>query len=254
MKKSMIAAILVFVLAAGTASANILTFKAGYFIPRLNGNFWDIEFDNMTFKKSSFQDASLGIHYEAFLGRSFSLTVGLDVFRKNKAALYKEWVAFGLSDGDYAFPADEFRGGSELKHSVTLAAAPLQLSLKWTPLGRRGNIVPYIGGGVQAMIWNIRMQGDMIDFGDEYIYEDPWGTALVYPVYSVYAEESEGLGRVSFGWQAFGGVMIPIGPRMTVDLGAQYNSCRVEFTNAFQGFDDSDVGGVQIFVGINYWF
>jgi len=253
MKKRLIAAMLVFGLAAGAASANILTFKAGYFIPRLTGNFWDIEFENMTYKKSSFQDVSIGISFEAFLGRSFSVIVGFDAFRKTKAALYKDYGGFNLSDGAFAFPADEFRG-FELKHSISLAAAPIQLSFKWAPLGRRGNVVPYIGGGVHAMIWNVRMQGDMVDFGDEYVYEDPWGTVAVYPVYSVYAEESEGLGRVSFGWQAFGGLMIPVGTRMTADVGVQYFSCPADLVNAFQGFDPMDLGGVQIFVAINYWF
>ncbi|MBN1940139.1 MAG: hypothetical protein JW843_11165 [Candidatus Aminicenantes bacterium] len=254
MKKRLVAAMLVFGLAAGAASADILTFKMGYFAPRLTGDFWDIEFENMTYKKSSFQDASIGIHYELFLSRTFSLTIGADIFRKNKAALYQDVVGYSLADGDYAFPADEFRGQFELKHSITLASAPIQLSFKWVPLGRRGNLIPYLGGGVHAMIWNIRMQGDMVDFGDEYIYEDPWGTVFVYPIYSVYAEESEGLGRVSFGWQAFGGLMIPFGTRMTADVGVKYLSCPVEFANAFQGFEAGDAGGLIVFAGINYWF
>lgn len=254
MKKRLIAAMLVFGLAAGAASANILTFKAGYFIPRLTGNFWDTEFENMTYKKTSFQDASIGISYEAFLGRNLSVIIGFDAFRKTKAALYKDYVGYSDSAGVYAFPASGFRGQFELKHSISLAAAPIQLSFKWVPLGRRGNVSPYIGGGVHAMIWNVRMQGDMVDFGDEYIFEDPWGTAVVYPVYSVYAEESEGIGRVSFGWQAFGGLMIPVGTRMTADVGVQYFACPAELVNAFQGFDPIDIGGLQIFVAINYWF
>jgi hypothetical protein len=70
----------------------------------------------------------------------------------------------------------------------------------------------------------------------------------------VYAEESEGLGRVSFGWQAFGGLMIPFGTRMTADVGVQYFSCPAELVNAFRDFDPMDIGGFQIFVGLNYWF
>jgi hypothetical protein len=208
----------------------------------------------MTYKKSSFQDASMGLSYEAFLTRSFSLTIGLDVFRKSKAAYYKDWIGNSLPDGDFAFPSKEYRGSFEIKHSVTLASAPISLSVKWAPLGRRGNIIPYVGGGVNATIWNVKMQGDLVDFNDPYLYSDPFGQATVYPVYSVYTKEADGFGRVSWGWQAFGGVMIPVGARMTADVGAQYLSVPAEFNSGFIGFQPIDVGGLQIFVGINYWF
>ncbi len=41
---------LVFILAAGAASANLLSFRLSYFVPHLKGDFWDIEFENMAFK------------------------------------------------------------------------------------------------------------------------------------------------------------------------------------------------------------
>jgi len=253
MKKKLAAAIIVFGLAAGMASANMLTFRMGYFVPRLTGDFWDIEFQNMTFKKGSFQDASLGICFELFLTRDFSLVAGLDVFRKNKAALYKDYLGITLEDGGWALPNVYVNPlyGYEIKHSITYASAPVQLSVKWTPLGRKGNIIPYIGGGAHAVIWNIRMQGEFVDFGDEYVVN---GSIPAYPIYSVYAEESDGIGRLTFGWQVFGGVMIPVGTRMTVDVGAQYFSSKTEFKSAFEGFEPIDVGGFHISLGINYWF
>ncbi|MCX6567302.1 MAG: hypothetical protein NTW38_12930 [Candidatus Aminicenantes bacterium] len=255
MKKRLLIAILVFGLAAGAASANVLTIRMNYFVPRLTtGNFWDIEFENMQFKKTTFQDVSLGIQYEAFVSRDFSLVIGLDIFKKSKGAYYKDWVGYELEDGDYAFPADEFRGDFVPSHSLTYSVAPLQASIKWTPFGRRGNVIPYIGGGVNATFWNVRIQGDQIFFKDEYIYEDQFGQVLVYPIYKVDARESDGLGRVSFGWQAFGGLMIPVGRRMTIDVGGQYFSCPAEFTNAFEGFQPIDVGGYQFSLGVNYWF
>lgn len=254
MKKRFAVAMLVFVLAAGAASANILTFRAGYFVPRLTGDFWDIEFDNMTYKKTSFQDATMGLNFELFLSRNFSLLLGLDVFRKNKAALYRDWVGLETNLGPYAFPAEEFRGQFQVKHSITVAYAPLQASFKWAPLGRRGTLIPYVGGGVNAMIWNVRMDGMLIDFNSPELFEDFYGQATVYPVYEVYARESDGLGRVSFGWQAFGGLMIPVGTRMTADVGAQYFSAPAEFKEAFVDFQPFTIGGFQIYLGINYWF
>jgi opacity protein-like surface antigen len=260
MKKKIFVIIAACLLLAGAASANIVTLRLNYFVPRLTSDisntddFWHTEFENMSFNKSNFQDVSFGIQYEAFLNRDFSFVLGLDIYKKNKGGYYRDWVGYSFDGGDYAFPYPDFNGDFELSHAVTLTAAPLQASLKWAPLGRRGNIIPYIGGGVHAMFWNVKMQGDMIDFNDPYVYTDEYGDVSVYPVYSVNARESDGLGRVSFGWQAFGGLMIPMGNRATIDVGGQYFSCPAEFTNAFKDFRPIDLGGFQLSVGINYWF
>jgi len=254
MKRRFTIAILVFVLAAGAASANVLTFRMNYFVPHLIGDFWDIEFKQMEFKKSNFQDVSFGLQYEAFVSRDFSLIVGLDIFRKNKGAYYKDWVGNVIGSDSFAFPADEFWGTFDPTHSITISSLPFQASLKWTPFGRRGNVIPYVGGGAHAMFWNVRMQGAMINFDEEYIYTDQYGDVSVYPIYDVNVREADGLGRVSFGWQAFGGLMIPVGNRITIDVGGQYFSCPAEFKNSFEGFQPIDVGGYQFSLGLNYWF
>lgn len=254
MKKKVLLALTAGLLLAGAASADVATMRVNYFVPRLIGDFWGTEFENMTLNKSSFQHASFGIHYETFISRGLSLVLGVDIFKRSKAGFYRDWVGFSLEDGEFAFPAGDFYGDFDLSHSVTLSAAPLQVSLKVMPFGRRGVVIPYVGGGANAMLWNIKMQGDMIDFSDEYVYEDEYGEVPVYPVYFVDARESDGLGRISFGWQAFGGLMIPVGDRMTIDVGGQYFSCPAAFENAFKGFEDIDLGGFQLSVGFNYWF
>ena len=255
MKKRLTIAILVFILAAGAVSANVLTFRAGYFVPHLKGDFWEIEFENMEFKKSNFQGVVFGLQYEAFVSRGFSLIVGLDVFRKNKGAFYKDWVGYVIDNIAWAFPLSEFPGTFDPTHSITLSSVPLQASIKWTPFGRRGNIIPYVGGGAHAMFWNMRMAGAVIDFSQEgYYYEDEYGQVAVYPIEDVNVREADGLGRVSYGWQAFGGLMIPVGNRMTVDVGGQYFSCPAEFKNSFEGFQPIDAGGFQFSLGLNYWF
>ncbi|HOF83924.1 MAG TPA: hypothetical protein PLN10_10120 [Candidatus Aminicenantes bacterium] len=255
MNKRLAVGMLVFILAAGAASANLLSFRLSYFVPHLKGDFWDIEFENMAFQKSSFYDVSFGVQYETFLTRGFSLLVAFDLFRKNKGSYYTNWVGYYFNDGTaFAFPAGEFKGAFDPNHSITVSSAPLQASIKWTPLGRRGNIIPYVGGGGHVMFWNIKMQGAMIEFDVPYVYEDEYGEVTVYQIFDVNARESDGIGRVSFGWQAFGGVMIPIGRRMTVDIGGQYFSCPAEFKNAFTHFEPLDAGGFQFSLGLNYWF
>jgi opacity protein-like surface antigen len=254
MKKRIAIAALALLLAAGTASANIMSFKVNYVVPRLTGDFWDIEFQNMSLKKTNFQDTSFSLFYEAFLTREFSLVLGMEAFSKNKGGYYKEWVGLEFDDGSFAFPASDFQGDFNPSHSIAYSVTPIQLSVKFAPFGRRGRVIPYIGGGVNATIWSLRMSGDIIDFNDELIYEDAYGEVSVYPIYSVDAREGDGLGKISFGWQAFGGVMIPIANRLTIDVGGQYMSANGKFTQGFEGFQPIDLGGFHISLGINYWF
>jgi len=254
MKKRIAIGLLALILLAGAASANILTFKINYFVPRQDGEFWNIEFQNMNFKKSNFQDTSFGFFYEAFLTKELSLVLGVETYSKNKGAYYLDWVGYQFDDGDYAFPASDFDGDFSPSHTIAYSATPIQASIKFTPFGRRGKLIPYIGGGVNATLWSLRMQGDLIDFSDEYTYEDDYGQVSVYPIYPVDAREGASFGKLSFGWQAFGGLMIPIANRLTIDFGGQYLSTQAKLTQGFEGFQSMNIGGFQFSIGINYWF
>jgi len=256
MKKRFALGILFFALAAGAASANIATLRMGYYVPNLKGDFWDIEFEQMSFKKSGFQSVSFGLQYEAFLSRGFSLLLAADVFSKNKGGYYNNYVGNVDEEGNaWAFPYPEFKGQFDPNHSITVTSVPVQASVKWTPFGRRGNIIPYVGGGGHVMFWNMRMAGAIVDFSVKGTYVDEDDQSYdVYLIRDVNIREADGLGRVSFGWQAFGGLMIPVGRRMTIDVGGHYYSCPAEFKNSFKGFDPIDAGGFQFALGVNYWF
>jgi len=260
MKKRLATAVLISILAAGAASANVLTFRMSYFVPHLKGDFWNIEFEQMSFKRANFQDMAFGLQYEAFISRGFSLALAVDIFRKNKGGYYKNWVGAIVGNDSFAMPVEWYDYSDfDPNHSITLSSLPIQASLKWTPFGRRGNIIPYIGGGANMTLWNTRMQGAVIGFDETYEANltDNDGVVhaiIIHPIYDVNVRESDSVGRVSFGWQAFGGVMIPVSPRMTIDIGGHYFSCPAEFTNSFEGFQPIDVGGYQFSLGLNYWF
>jgi opacity protein-like surface antigen len=151
--------------------------------------------------------------------------------------------------GDFAFP-DLY--GQLIIHSFDVSQTPLSLSLKVTPLGRRVRFVPYFGGGVSLNLWTVRLKGDIVDFSDPWIYTDPeFGDIYVYPVYYSLLEESN---RVTLGYNAFAGVMVPIGNRMTLDLGIRYNFLKVKFRDSFEGFEDFDLNGYSLNAGLNFWF
>jgi opacity protein-like surface antigen len=56
------------------------------------------------------------------------------------------------------------------------------------------------------------------------------------------------------GFQGFAGVMFPIASRLAVEAEFKYNYGKGSLGSSFPDFEDFDLGGTMLSVGINYWF
>jgi hypothetical protein len=243
--------IILILLVPGLGLADAVSFRLGYFIPNAKSELWDIEFQNMTFTKSDFQNTTLGIYYERFLTREISLLIGVDGYSQTRLGDYKDYVGYTFDEGDFAFPAD-YEGDFAISHSFGVSITPIQASLKLTPLGRKSGLIPYLGGGVALYIWSVRLRGSMIDFTDEWVYDDPdYGEVTIYSIVPTNAREEN---RLALGFQAFAGFAIPVANRLAFEAELKYNYAKGKLHDAFKDFDSFDLGGYQISLGINYWF
>jgi hypothetical protein len=219
----------------------------------------------MDFTRSSYQSTNFAFSFEYFVTREMSLVLSIDAYSKNKLGTYKEYSGYSFVEGDFAFYkdyepyADDYVGGPfSTSHSFNVSITPIQASLKFTPTGRKGRLIPYVGGGAGVYIWNVRLQGESIDFSDEWIYtnSDTGEEVTIYPInYGLVSENN----LVTIGFHAFGGVMVPVGRRMTLELELKYNIVKGKFPEkdpdrGFHGFESFDLSGYQVSVGINYWF
>jgi len=248
MKKSLIILLALIFLTPSLAFSNIFTFKTGLFIPRAQSDLWTTEFENMSFSKTNYTTTNFSFAYEYFLTREVSVVLGLDSFSKNKFGSYVDYVGIQLVEGDFAFPNDYVEDFFP-SHIFNVSITPVQLSLKLTPMGRKGKFIPYVGGGVGLYLWNVRLNGDLVDFDDVWVYVPD--DIDIYPITTVDAWESN---RISFGYHAFGGVMVPFTKRMTFEVEFKYNVARGELKEAFEGFEPFDLSAYQITLGMNYWF
>ena len=248
MKKSLIILLALIFLTPSLAFSNIFTFKTGLFIPRAQSDLWTTEFENMSFTKTNYTTTNFSFAYEYFLTREVSVVLGIDSYSKNKVGSYVDYVGIELVDGYFAFPNDYVEDFFP-SHIFNVSITPIQLSLKLTPMGRTGKFIPYVGGGVGLYLWNVRLNGDLVDFDDVWVYV-PDGIDI-YPITTVDAWESN---RISFGYHAFGGVMVPFTKRMTFEVEFKYNVARGELKEAFEGFEPFDLSAYQITLGMNYWF
>lgn len=248
MKKSLILLLALIFLTPIFAFSDIFTFKTGLFIPRAQSDLWTTEFENMNFSKANYTTTTFGFAYEYFLTREVSVVLGIDTYSKNKVGSYVDYVGIQLAEGDFAFPTDYMEDFFPT-HIFNISITPIQLSLKLTPMGRTGKFIPYVGGGVGLYLWNVRLNGDMVYFDDVWVYV-PDGIDI-YPITTVDAWESN---RISFGYHAFGGIMVPFTRRMTFEVEFKYNRARGELKEAFEGFEPFDLSAYQISLGMNYWF
>jgi hypothetical protein len=261
MKKTIgLLALTVFLLPLLGFSDGALSFRLGYYVPSAKSDLWDIEFENMSFQKKDFNALTFGMSYEYFMTREISLVLGADFYSRNRTGFYRDWVGYTIDDYDYAFPYSDYDGDFDLTQRFRVSSVPIQASIKFLPLGRRAGIIPYIGGGVSFYIWSVGLEGDLVDFEDQYVYEDPdLGDIDVYGVYLTDARQKT---KLSVGFHGFAGIMIPIGGRTAIEAEFKYNYGKGKFSavtedrlqEGFQGFEDFDLGGYQISVGINYWF
>jgi len=269
MKKSLILFLVLIFLTPSLAFSNIFTFKAGLFIPRAQSDLWTTEFENMSFSKTNYNTSNFGFAYEYFLTREASLVLGIDSYSKNKVGSYVDYIGYtnlyvpSLDQlVDFAFPDDYINEDFFPTHVFNVSITPIQLSLKLTPMGRTGKFIPYVGGGVGLYLWNIRLNGDLLDFAEDWYYNelteeihsdnpDFSEDISIYPVDRVDAWESN---RISFGYHAFGGIMVPFTRRMTFEVEFKYNRAQGELKEAFEGFEPFDLSAYQISLGMNYWF
>lgn len=248
MKKSLIILLALIFLTPSLAFSNIFTFKTGLFIPRAQSDLWTTEFENMSFSKTNYTTTNFSFAYEYFLTREVSVVLGLDSFSKNKFGSYVDYVGIQLVEGNFAFPNDYVEDFFP-SHIFNVSITPVQLSLKLTPMGRKGKFIPYVGGGVGLYLWNVRLNGDLVDFDDVWVYVPD--DIDIYPITTVDAWESN---RISFGYHVFGGIMVPFTKRMTFEVEFKYNVARGELKEAFEGFEPFDLSAYQITLGMNYWF
>lgn len=254
MKKHLAIIAFLILLTPCLAFSDMVTFRVGYFFPRakLSGpindpnDLWNVEFLNMDFEKSDFNDSTFGFTYEYFLSNQLSLALSIDGYSQKKLGMYRDYAAITASDGyDYAFENED---GYAISHVFDVSITPIQLSLKLAPTGRRGKFIPYIGGGAGVYLWNVRLAGDMIDFEDWYEFTD--GT-IGFSITGVDAREDN---KISIGFHALGGIMFPVANRISIDGQFKFNFLNGELTEGFEGFDSFDLSGYQISIGLNYWF
>src|SRR5688572_18956517 len=157
------------VLAPATAQAQIVRvgtsgdwrqaigFNLGYFV--LKGDDGrgedDVLFrnqDSLIFDTDDFNGASIGAEWLIGFGDYIEGGVGVGYYSKSVNSIYGSFVQ------------DD---GTEIEQDLKLRIVPITATVRFLPIGRRGTVQPYIGGGIGFYNWRYSETGEFVDFNND---------------------------------------------------------------------------------------
>ncbi len=151
-----------FVATPPASAQQSLSLYVGGFVPRgADGRGTDdVLFQNqdfLFFEMSQFNGATVGAEWLIALGDHFDAAVGVGFYAKTVPTVYTELVN-----------AD----GSEIVQDLRLRVTPVTATFRFSPLGHRSPIQPYVGAGAGILWWRYSETGQFVDTTDDSIFHD----------------------------------------------------------------------------------
>jgi len=154
--------LILLVAGAGRAEAGGLDLRIGGFLPRMRDcgipsavpaeyTLFQDDCELYFVGKSDFDGVYGGIEFNQVLMDYVELGVHYDYYSRTTDTSYR----------DYTRP-----DGTEIRQSLRLRVAPLGVTIRVLPTSKRNKLVPYVGGGVDALFYQYEEYGDFIDFYD----------------------------------------------------------------------------------------
>jgi hypothetical protein len=207
---------------AGILLSQSINLKIGLFMPALRSDLWKDNMRNLAFTKTDMLNTYYGAEYEIFLSRYTSFSLEIGDYSKDVYTQYK----------DYTYQDD-----SPILQNISLRITPIEANIKFYPLGHRGLLCPYFGGGAGLYAWTYQQYGDFVIFPDAYIEEG-------------FAETK----TFSFGFNGRAGLVYRFRPGMALAVEGKYQYLRGRLSGYFEGFELLDLGGFTATVGVSIYF
>ena len=217
------------VAAASLAGAAGFDARIGGYFPRGDETLFQDDRSLYFVEKSDFYGVYGGAEFNQVLMPNVELGISLDGYGRTVDTSYR----------DYTRP-----DGSEIRQSLKFSQIPLGATIRFLPTGKRHKIVPYIGGGVDAIFWNYEEFGDLIDF-----QSPDCGTDLGCPIIPDHFH-SHG---TAFGYHALGGLRVYLNRDFAIVGEARYQFARKDMGEDFSNYR-LDLSGASFTVGVHVRF
>jgi hypothetical protein len=102
----------------------------------------------LLFEVKDFNSVSFGGEYLLGFAEVFEAGVGLGYYQRTVPSVYAHLT---------------HPNGDEIAQDLKLRTIPVTFTVRFLPLGRRGAVEPYIGGGLAAISWRYSEVGEFVD-------------------------------------------------------------------------------------------
>ncbi len=200
--------------------------RLGFFEPDGGSEYWDESETYFTGGRDDMGDLLGAFDYVRRISDSSSLVFTAGFWEGDTDQAYRDWV-----DGE----------GHSIFHTTTLEMTQLTAAWVFDLSQRSGPVIPYVGIGGGLYFWELREEGQFIDFGD-----DP--PTIVLARYT-----ADG---VVPGLFAVGGVELMVSPGWSWVGEVRYHWVRDELGSSFTGTHsmDLDLSGYELSAGISWRF
>jgi hypothetical protein len=232
--------LILLVAGAGPASAGGLDLRIGGFFPRMRDcgvpssqradyTLFQDDCELYMLGKGDFDGVYGGIEYNQVLADYVEVGLSFDGYSKTHDTSYR----------DYVRP-----DGSEIRQSLKLTMMPLGLTVRLLPTSKRNKVVPFVGGGVDAVFYQYEEWGDFIDFYD--------------PTYPIRPDNFKSDGT-AFGLHAVGGLRVYLNHDFAIAGEGRYQWASDEMGDDFSPNEPGlvnkiDLSGWSFTVGLHVRF
>jgi hypothetical protein len=232
MRHNLRAGLMVLAVLAGAAPASaqqqsVSVNLGGFFVRgtdgRINDDVLVQNLDFLVYLVDDFDAFTISGEYLFGFGEYLEAGAGLGFYSRSVPTVYG-----GVVDDD----------GTEVEQKLKLRIAPITLTARFLPLGRRGPVEPYVGGGVAFYNWRYSESGEFVDFRDGTIFTERY-----------IAQETD-IGPVFIA-----GLRVPTSQLFAIGAEFQYQGGKgtVGVENGFYA-DKIDLGGYNALVTLQFRF
>ncbi|MGH7447021.1 MAG: outer membrane protein, partial [Longimicrobiales bacterium] len=212
-----------------------LTLRAGPVQHRAGGDLFDFFQSELTLDRGDFRAPAIGGDLSIVVHPRLDLAFGASWSNVESRSEFRDWVDEGESPGE----EDDL----PIEQVTSLRVTPLTASLRFYPLSRGTGIsdlawvpartTPYLGGGGGMAWYRLKQEGDFVDADD----------------LSIFTAEFESSGRTPVG-HVFAGVDHWFTPRLGLNIEGRYTFGSATGSDDFADYDNIDVSGLQMGVGL----
>lgn len=206
------------------AGQSALRASLGSFSPDGESNYWrekELDFIGST---SGFDDLTLSLDYTYFVSPRVGVLVSFGGWESEQTQAYREFVD----------PA-----GRDIAHLTTIEETWIDVGVVLHVLSRRAAVMPYVGAGGSFVFWELREEGEFIDFdvSPPTIFND-----------SFFADGD------SFGYFLLAGLEIPVSDNVALFVEGRWRGADDELSRDFAGFGTLDLSGRSLSGGVSVVF